>query len=212
MAKTFDRPAKSPKYQNQGSIAQKLVGGFFNSILQLLEHDAFSNQTPQEVIEIGAGEGHVSEKVIQKFPDAKFYLTDVYDDRLDLSKQLLSEKPNVKFQFEDITDIKFNDNHFDLIICCEVLEHIDKYQKGLEEIYRVLKPGGLFLTSVPREPLWRALNMVRLKYLKAFGNTPTHVNHWSSRGFRTLIKKNNFVVLKENRPLPWTMILCQKPS
>ncbi len=211
MAKTFDRPAKSPKYQNQGSIAKKLVGGFFNSIENLLDHNAF-NTNPMRVIEIGAGEGHVSQKVIDRFPDAQFYLTDVYDDRLDLSKKLLSQKPNVHFQFEDINNIQFEDDYFDLIICCEVLEHIDNYQKGLNEIYRVLKPEGLFLASVPREPIWRVLNMIRLKYLKDMGNTPTHVNHWSSVGFRKLIKKNNFVVLKENRPLPWTMILSQKPS
>ena len=39
------------------------------------------------------------------------------------------------------------------------------------------------LVSVPREPLWRGLNMARGAYLKDLGNTPGHVNHWSKRTF-----------------------------
>ncbi len=39
------------------------------------------------------------------------------------------------------------------------------------------------LVSVPREPLWRALNMARGAYWRELGNTPGHLNHWSRRSF-----------------------------
>ena len=48
-----------------------------------------------------------------------------------------------------VYNLPFEDNSFDLIICSEVLEHLDDYHAGIEEIYRVLKPKGKFLPSVP---------------------------------------------------------------
>jgi SAM-dependent methyltransferase len=46
--------------------------------------------------------------------------------------------------------LPFADNSFDHVICSEVLEHIPEYASFLQEIQRVLKPGGLFAVSVPR--------------------------------------------------------------
>ncbi len=48
-------------------------------------------------------------------------------------------------------ELPFADNTFDKVICSEVLEHIPDYQGALVEIERVLKPGGLFCASVPRQ-------------------------------------------------------------
>jgi hypothetical protein len=62
------------------------------------------------------------------------------------------------------------------------------------------------LVSVPREPLWRALNIARGAYLTALGNTPGHVNHWSRRGLRTLLDGHG-EVLELRTPFPWTMAL-----
>ena len=47
--------------------------------------------------------------------------------------------------------LPFNDNTFDLVICSEVLEHLHEYKEAVDEVYRVLKPGGKFLASVPAE-------------------------------------------------------------
>jgi SAM-dependent methyltransferase len=49
----------------------------------------------------------------------------------------------------DITDIKFEDNSFDIIICCHVLEHVLDDKKAMKEIFRVLKPGGFAILQVP---------------------------------------------------------------
>ena len=51
----------------------------------------------------------------------------------------------------------------------------------LAEMARVARRH--LLVSVPREPLWRGLNMARGAYLRDLGNTPGHVNHWSKRAF-----------------------------
>ena len=49
----------------------------------------------------------------------------------------------------DIRDLEFKDDHFDRIICYHVLEHIDDDRKAMDELYRVLKPGGQAVIQVP---------------------------------------------------------------
>ena len=62
------------------------------------------------------------------------------------------------------------------------------------------------LVSVPREPLWRGLNMARGAYLRDLGNTPGHVNHWSKRAFTSLLSRYG-TVEQTRSPFPWTMVL-----
>jgi 2-polyprenyl-3-methyl-5-hydroxy-6-metoxy-1,4-benzoquinol methylase len=95
----------------------------------------------------------------------------------------------------------------DLVVCCEVLEHVPDPEVALDRLHGLTRRH--LIASVPREPLWRALNMARLKYLPTFGNTPGHIQHWSSRAFVALMSRR-FRLLEVRRPLPWTMILAEK--
>jgi hypothetical protein len=68
--------------------------------------------------------------------------------------------------------------------------------------------GRHLLVSVPREPLWRALNLARGAYVHDLGNTPGHVNHWSKRGFvRTVARYGEIAEVRS--PFPWTMLLVR---
>lgn len=53
----------------------------------------------------------------------------------------------------DLTDLKFEDNSFDFIYCAHVLEHIFDDGKAITEMFRVLKPGGIAVLSVPVYPI-----------------------------------------------------------
>ena len=64
------------------------------------------------------------------------------------------------------------------------------------------------LVSVPREPLWRMLNMARGAYWPALGNTPGHLNHWSRSSFVKLLSRHGEVV-EVRSPFPWTMVLVR---
>ncbi|MBC7486855.1 MAG: methyltransferase domain-containing protein [Cytophagaceae bacterium] len=50
-----------------------------------------------------------------------------------------------------VTDIKFDDNRFDYIICSHVLDDVDDDRKALREMYRVLKSGGQAIIAVPAD-------------------------------------------------------------
>jgi hypothetical protein len=94
----------------------------------------------------------------------------------------------------------------ELVVCCEVLEHLEDPVLALDVLAGLARPW--LIASVPREPLWRALNVARLSYLRDLGNTPGHLNHWSKRGFVRFLE-NRIEVLEVRSPLPWTMALCR---
>ena len=94
----------------------------------------------------------------------------------------------------------------ELVVCCEVLEHLDDPVRGLSVLRRLARPW--LIVSVPREPLWRALNLARLSYVGALGNTPGHVNHWSQGAFLDFLA-GSVQVVEVRSPLPWTMALCK---
>ncbi len=49
----------------------------------------------------------------------------------------------------DVQKIPLEDNIFDIVICCHVIEHVDDDAAAMREIYRVLKPGGFAVLQVP---------------------------------------------------------------
>ena len=89
-------------------------------------------------------------------------------------------------------NLPFADGEFDAATAIEVLEHVPDAEHTVAEMARVAKRW--LLVSVPREPLWRGLNMARGAYWKDLGNTPGHVNHWSKRSFVALLSRHGEVV------------------
>lgn len=51
----------------------------------------------------------------------------------------------------DITDLPFEDGSFDVVFCNHVLEHIPDDTKAMQELYRVLKPGGFGIFQIPQD-------------------------------------------------------------
>ena len=93
------------------------------------------------------------------------------------------------------------------MVCCEVLEHLTDPARALDVLARLAQPN--LIVSVPREPLWRMLNIARCRYWQALGNTPGHLQHWSAPSFLGLLEAH--VEVREVRtPLPWTMALCRR--
>src|SRR5690606_14550050 len=103
-----------------------------------------------------------------------------------------------------VYDLPWQDGEFDLVICCEVLEHVDDPDRALAEIARVA--SRRVLVSTTWEPVWRCLNMARGKYLSALGHTPGHVQHFTRRGLVSLGSRH-LRLLQCRTPLPWTILL-----
>ena len=187
------------KYANSGIIAQKLVSNYFNSVKKLLaitENVNFCN-------EIGAGEGLSTQRLNKLVPNLS---ASEFVEGFVLKAK--NNNSGVKVFQESVYELSYEAKSVDLIFLLEVLEHLDYPELALQEIKRVTR--RYLIIGVPREPLWRLLNLCRLKYVKQFGNTPGHLNNWSKKEIIELVEKEFGNVIAVESPIPWTIILAEK--
>ena len=185
------------KLTNTNPLAKLIVRNFDNRIRAFLRKAA-----PKNLLEIGCGEGHVTQ-IILEATGARVHATDISQGLVDdLRKRL----PSDRLTLESVS-IEAMQGHagFDTVVCCEVLEHIDNPELGLKCLARL--NAQRYILSVPREPLFRGMNMARGAYLSDFGNSPGHIHHWSSRSFVRLVSRY-FSVDEVRQPVPWTVLLC----
>ena len=182
------------KYASKNPIERKMMAGFFDALGRMLD-----GLEPEIVVEIGAGEGRITEHLVERFPNATVVGLDLPDTNL--AEEW--DEIDVPMFFGDATRMPFVDNSIDLVVGLEVLEHVPEPERALADIARVCR--GTAVLSVPREPIWRVGNVARGRYVKDLGNTPGHVNHWSSRAFERFVA-TRLDVTGSARPLPWTMV------
>ena len=192
------------KYQSTNPIEQRMMRGFFAALDELLDAAAV-RRSPRRVLEIGVGEGIVTQRVIERFPSAQVLGLDLPDD--DLAEHWATG--HLTCLFGDATTLPFPNDSFDLVLAIEVFEHVADVEGALDELRRVC--SGSLVASVPFEPIWRLGNMARGRYVRHLGNTPGHINHWTNRGFAKLIGRR-FDVERRINPMPWTMVLGTPPG
>ncbi len=162
--------------------------------------DMLKNMNPQSILDIGCGEGFLTQIVHGILPEVPIVGIDLSEDAIKAARQRC---PDLKFQVGDIGKVPFETDSFDLVICSEVLEHVTEPDKALSEICRISKQH-IFL-SVPHEPWFWMLNLCALNHLSTLGNAPGHINHWGMKGFRNLASTQ--IEVKEIRSsLPWILV------
>lgn len=197
------------KYTEEGGgfVGRKLLDGYFRAVQDLLEQSG-KLATGGTAIELGCGEGFSTQRLRDFLPETFTLQASEYVEKLVPRAQ--TRNKNVAVIQESVYELTHADKTFDIIFLLEVLEHLDHPEVALAEIRRVLKDDGVLILGVPREPLWRMLNMARGKYLKDFGNTVGHLNHWSARGLQATIAQHFGPVIARKNPLPWTIVLAKK--
>jgi 2-polyprenyl-3-methyl-5-hydroxy-6-metoxy-1,4-benzoquinol methylase len=185
------------KYGSNNPVVRRLMTGFERSLAEL-----FRTAGPRSLLDVGCGEGVLTQQWAQRLKGRVVGL-----DLEDPAIQAEWEKrraPNLEYRVMKAENLPFADGEFDVATAIEVLEHVPDPAHTLAEMARVA--SGHLLVSVPREPIWRAVNMARGAYLKDLGNTPGHVNHWSKRAFVAECSRHGEVV-EARSPFPWTMLL-----
>lgn len=187
------------KYTKSNRLERLIINNFYKSLAQIS-----ADLQVKSILELGSGHGYSTQYIKKYFPNALLEGSDL-DPSLLIDAQKLNQ--GVIFSGQSIYDIKKPNNSFDLIICLEVLEHLEKPKKALEEIHRV--SSDYCILSVPNEPLWRVLNILRGSYWSSLGNTPGHINHWGPKTFIKLAQQY-FDIIAYKQPIPWTILLGRK--
>ena len=191
---TFD------KYGSKNPVVRRLMSGFHGTLDELWDRAGALS-----VLDVGCGEGVLTLEWAKQLGDGRIVGIDLDDPKL-RAEWAKRDRPNLEFRAEEATRLSFADDEFDLAAAIEVLEHVPEPEATLAEMARVARSH--LLVSVPREPLWRGLNMARGAYWRDLGNTPGHVNHWSKRGFVSLLSRYG-AVEEARSPFPWTMLLVR---
>ncbi len=188
------------KYNARNPIMRRLMEGFERDLDEL-----FAKAAPRSILDVGCGEGVLTERFADRLDGGRIVGIDLDDPKLKAEWET-RRRPNLEYRVEEATSLSFADDEFDVATAIEVLEHVPEPEATLSEMARVAE--RYLLVSVPREPIWRTLNMARGAYLGALGNTPGHVNHWSKVGFVSLLSRYG-TVEEVRKPLPWTMALVR---
>ena len=127
-----------------------------------------------EVLEVGAGSGWSSRRVLETFPQVELTAIDV-DPRAAKSFAKLKEKygRRLKFSEADVMHLPHDRASFDFVLAIHVLHQVEHLPQALRELIRVLRPGGLIgiadenqhLVVGPLRWLWPALHRINAKEL-----------------------------------------------
>ncbi|MDX6605580.1 MAG: hypothetical protein QOD14_120 [Solirubrobacterales bacterium] len=188
------------KYGTSNPIARRLMAGFMAQLDDLVERTGAT-----EAHEVGCGEGELAIRLARRGMLVRG--TDAFPQVLEEARtRAAAAGVEIDFEAVPVEQLEAARHSAELIVCCEVLEHLEDPERALEVLAGLARPW--LIASVPREPLWRALNLARLSYVGELGNTPGHLNHWSKRDFVRFLTPR-FEVVESTSPTPWTMVLCR---
>ena len=187
------------KHNARNPIVRWIMRGFYREFFSLMD------SVPHiSIHEVGCGEGYLLAQITNRYPESSVSGSDISPTMIETAKTNLPQR--IKLVEKNIYQLTPEEDSAQLVVASEVLEHLENPLGALEVLSRIASPYCLL--SVPREPLWRIMNMARGKYLGELGNTPGHVNHWSTGSFCSLVS-NHFKVMEVRTPIPFTIVLCR---
>lgn len=190
------------KYGSGNLIVRMFMEKFTSSLTELIKL-----VDPSSIHEVGCGEGYWTLRWNHEGINTRG--SDFSDTVIQLAKSNARDQgvSTDIFTACSIYDQDGSTGLAELTVCCEVLEHLEDPDMAMGVLQKIVSP--YLLISVPREPLWRILNVARGSYIKSLGNTPGHIQHWSKDSFIKMVS-SYFQVIEIRNPIPWTMLLCRK--
>lgn len=191
------------KHKHRNPIQRLLLWNFFRHLVNLI-----TSKKIDSILDVGSGEGFTLNRLKRRGIGKKLEGLEYSGDAITLGKQMY---PAIKITKGSIYELPYKDNSFDLVLCTEVLEHLEKPQEGLKELIRVSKK--YLVISVPNEPFFMFAQLVRGKNWSRFGNDIEHINHWTMFGFPKFVEQNagsKVKILSRRFPFAWTMLLLER--
>lgn len=187
------------KYGTSNIVYRRLIANFERHLLALL-----TQSVPRSMLEVGCGEGHWIAQIGERMPEIELVGLDIGIEVLQEARQA---SPSAQFLQGSALGLPFASNSFDHVLATEVLEHLPDPAAAVAELARITRRHCVI--SVPYEPFWRLLNMARLHYLSAWGNTPGHIQHFNPRALQKLVSAH-FTILSRQIAFPWILLLAEK--
>jgi SAM-dependent methyltransferase len=171
-----ERPSNELKFETSNPVVRRLIDAFFARLGEVV-----GPLRPASTLDAGCGEG---ETLVRLGP-----LLGERIAAVDLSAYSVGRAaervPGIDARVASVAELPFADASYDLVLCLEVLEHLDEPAAAVAEIARVAAAD--VVVSVPYEPYFRFGSLLRGKHVRALGNHPEHVNHLNRRSLAALL-------------------------
>ena len=193
-------PTNFIKHTSRNPIQKFLINNFYSSLISLVRP-----LKTESILDAGCGEGFTMNKLTKNGIGKRIEGIEYTKDAIALGKKLY---PDLIIKQASIYELPYEDQSFDLVVCTEVLEHLENPEKALQEMLRVSKK--YLVITVPNEPLFMLSNFLRGKNVSRFGNDAEHINHWNAFSLRKYLTQNKIKAKKIKFPFPWIAILGEK--
>jgi len=195
------RTSNFEKYQTKNPLMQKVIQRFLDRV-----SDHIRQLQPERLVDLGCGEGMVAKSLDDLPFDIEYHGIELNPDAVAAAQAL---NPHRHFEQGNIIEYPAKEGWADVAICLEVLEHLDDPAPAVAQIARWTRSAAII--SVPWEPFFRTGNLLRGKYLDHLGNHPEHVQQFTPRSLKRLLKRE-FAVVEIDTCFPWLIALCAKPT
>jgi len=177
--------------------------GVKNNILQKIWHTnklknviAYIPNSSQKILDVGCASGWFISEITKKFQKSRCYGVDLYREAIQQATKLY---PNIHFKVADAHKLPFKEKTFDLIICTEVLEHVDDPETVFLEIKRVLKKGGRAIVELDSGSLlFSASWYLWRKFVGKVWND-SHLHSFNVKKLEQLSRRCGFLVISKRR-------------
>jgi SAM-dependent methyltransferase len=174
-----------------------MIGRFFGAVRELVEP-----LMADSLLDAGCGEGEALIRLGDLLP-SRVAAIDVSPASVELTRQRC---PDVEVRLGSVYSLEAGSDAHDLILCLEVLEHLEDPRRALAELGRVAASD--LILSVPFEPYFRIGSLMRGRYLRRLGDHPEHVNHFNRSTFAALLA-SELQVRSVGVAFPWLLAHCQ---
>jgi SAM-dependent methyltransferase len=197
---SIDRPPNSAnyaKFQTRNPVVRRLIDRFYARVAAEVEPLA-----PGAALDAGCGEGESIVRLGHLLP-GRIAAVDLSEEAVAFTARRI---PRAETAVASLYELPFADDAFDLVLCLEVLEHLDDPEAAVAELARVCSAKLVF--SVPHEPWFRLGSLARGKHLRALGDHPEHVNHFDRARLRQLLDRR-LEVTAIRGSFPWLIACCR---
>jgi len=165
------------------------------------------------VLDIGCQSGDLCHQLLQLGYEP--YGIEIVKELINTAK---ARHPHIKYEFADCEKhIPFTDKFFDIVWAGDVIEHIRFTDVFVNEINRVLKPGGIFALSTPMHNKIKNVIISLCNFEKHFDPEFPHLRFYSMKSLASILKKRGFEIVSVNyigriKPIANSMLVLAKKA
>jgi 2-polyprenyl-3-methyl-5-hydroxy-6-metoxy-1,4-benzoquinol methylase len=138
------------------------------------------------IVDIGCGEGITLEKMHRLFPERKVLGIDFLPENIDICR-----RHGCKAELGDVYNLQLSSKSVDFVLFMEVIEHLEATETAIQEIHRVLVPGGRLVIVFPNDKVFKIARILTLRFREA-AYDPGHVRQWTPHDMRKFLSEQGF--------------------